>query len=216
MDLFDDEKENSRIAAINFARLLFLALIVFELLNYFKILIYNLEYTWLGLIITSVFSFTVLEVVAYKYKKLKGEHLHWSIWFIVAAGLSLDAFGDFFHFYGNYFWWDRVVHYFVSLVAVFTLFTVISAFWIDKFKYGLLFETGRINLSLYLASVTTMALSGIYEIEEYAEDLIFHTHRVGPGFDTSDDLLMNFFGILTAVAVIYLYYFIVKKRNILD
>ncbi|MBU4347414.1 hypothetical protein KKF23_02550, partial [Patescibacteria group bacterium] len=141
MNIFNRQQEKADLIVINFARLLFAGLIIFELLNFLKILQFNLQYTWLGLVITSIAAFALLEFVAYKYKRLKGDYLHWSIWLIVAAGLSLDAAGDFFHLYGKYGWWDQAVHFFVSAVICFTLFTVISAFWIDKFKFSLLLKT---------------------------------------------------------------------------
>lgn len=216
MKIFNHYQEKRELAAVNFARLLFSGLIIFELLNYLKILRFSLEYTWLGLLITALALFALLEFVAFKYKQIKGDYLHWSIWLIVVAGLSLDAAGDFFHFYGKYEWWDQVVHFSVSAVACFTLFTVISAFWIDKFKFSLLLKTGRLELSLFLAATSAMSLSALYEIEEYTEDLIFHTNRLGPGTDTANDLLCNFLGILTTVIFISIYYFITHKRKIVE
>ena len=211
-----NEKNKTTWVIINIARLLFIGLIIFELLNYFKILQLNTQFTWLGLVITSVFSFIVLEIIAYKYKKKKGHLLHWLIWLIIVAGLSLDAFGDFFHFYGRITWWDQAVHYFVSGAVAFTLFIVISAFWIDKFKFSLLLKTGRLKLSLLLASAIAISLGDLYEIEEYLEDVFFHTHRSGPGMDTPNDLVWNLLGVITAAVIIYGYYLITKRRKIFD
>lgn len=213
MKIWKRQEENGSLT-INFARLLFGGLIIFELLNYLKILQFSLEYTWLGLVITSTVSLILLEITAYKYKQKKGYNLHWSIWLIVVAGLALDAFGDFFHFYSRYSWWDQFVHWFVSSVACFTLFIVISAFWIDKFKFSLLFQTGRLKLSLLLAATSTMSLTALYEIEEYLEDIIFHTNRLGPGTDTVNDMFFNLVGVLMAVTFIVVYYLITHKRKI--
>lgn len=213
---FFHHENNSNLVVINFARLFFAGLFIFELLNYFKILQFNLEYTWLGLVVTSAISFTVLEITAYKYKKIKGHHLHWLMWLIVVAGLSLDAAGDFFLLYGKYSWWDQFVHFFVSAVVCFTLFIIINAFWIDKFKFSLLFSAGRLKLSLFLAATTTLSLSALYEIEEYTEDLLFHTQRLGPGADTANDLLFNLLGILTAVVFVLVYYSLTHKREVFE
>jgi len=207
---------SSNSVVINFARLLFAGLFIFELLNFLKILQFNLQYTWLGLVITLLASFFVLEITAHKYKKIKGHQLHWSMWLIVAAGLSLDAAGDFFHLYGKYSWWDQFVHIFVSAVVGFALFIVINAFWIDKFKFSLLFSAGRLKLSLWLAATTTLSLSALYEIEEYAEDVLFQTNRLGPGTDTANDLFMNLIGIAITAAIIAAYYLITHKRKILE
>ena len=213
---FFHRENNSNLAVINFIRIFFAGLFIFELLNYLKILQFSLEYTWLGLVITSAISFTVLEITAHKYKKIKGYHLHWLMWLIVAAGLSLDAAGDFFHLYGRYFWWDQFVHIFVSAVVCFTLFIVINAFWIDKFKFSLLFSAGRLKLSIFLAATTTLSLSALYEIEEYAEDVLFHTNRLGPGADTANDLFCNLTGVLAAVFFILIYYSFTRKREVFE
>lgn len=213
---FFHRKNKSDLTVINFARLLFAGLFIFELLNYFKILQFSLEYTWLGLVITSAAAFIILEVSAYKYKKIKGRLLHWSIWLVTVAGLSLDAAGDFFHLYGKYSWWDQLVHSFVSGVVCFILFIVISAFWLDKFKFSLLFKTGRLNLALFMAATSTMTLSALYEIEEFSEDFLFHTNRLGPGADTANDLLCNLTGVLATVFFILIYYSLTRKREIFE
>lgn len=215
MGLFHREN-NSNLIVTNFARAFFVGLFIFELLNFLKILRFNLEYTWLGLLITSVASFFTLEIMAYKYKNIKGHRLHWSMWLIVVIGLWLDAAGDFFHFYGKYLWWDQFVHIFMSAVVSFALFVVINAFWIDKFKFSLLFGAGRFKLSLFLAATATLSLSALYEIEEYAEDILFKTNRLGPGADTANDLFCNLTGILATVFFILIYYSLTRKREIFE
>lgn len=214
--MFKSKKRNNQLIITNLIRMLFVALIIFEVLNYLKILNYTLEFTWLGLIITASFSIILLEIIAHKYQQKKGHSLHWIIWLIVFAGLCLDVFGDVFHFYGHYIWWDQLVHAFISAAMCFTLFTIISAFWIDKFKFSLLFKKGRLTLSLILAATSTMALSAVYEIEEYVEDIIFHTNRLGPGTDTANDLVLNLVGVLIIAIFVIVYYVITHKRKVID
>jgi len=216
MRLFKRHDGEISLTVINFARLLFLGLFVFELLNYLDVLEFNTQYTWLGLVITSAAAFILLEIVAYQYQKIKNHRLHWIIWIITVVALGLDAFGDFFHLYGRFSWWDQVVHYGVSVIASFVLFSIISAFWIDKFKFSLLFKSGRLKLALLLSSSITMSLSALYEIEEYLEDLIFHTNRLGPGTDTANDLSFNLLGVLTTVVFITVYYLITHKREVIE
>ena len=210
------KRERETLIVINFARLLFSGLVLFEILNFLKILQFNTQFTWLGLVITSIFVFTLLEITAHKYKQKKGHYLHYSIWIIVTTALSLDAAGDFFHLYGNISWWDQVVHYSVSSIMAFTLFAVINAFWIDKFKYSLLFKEGRLKLALFLAATSSISLGAIYEMEEYLEDVLFHTNRLGPGADTANDLTMNVAGVLTMVTIISIHYIITRRRKIID
>ena len=219
MNIFNttkEKKEQEKLIIINFARLLFLGLILFEILNFLKILEFNTQFTWLGLVITSIFILILLEITAYKYRQKKGHYLHYSIWIIVTTALSLDAAGDFFHLYGKITWWDQVVHYGVSAIMAFTLFAVINAFWIDKFKYSLLFKEGRLKLALFLAATSSISLGAIYEMEEYLEDVLFHTNRLGPGTDTANDLSMNVAGVLTMVIIISIHYTITRRRKIID
>lgn len=212
----ENKAEKVGLIIINISRFLFVALIIFELLNYLKILSFTLDFTWLGLIITALASLVLLEFTAFHYRKRKGHHLHWSIWLIVLAGVASDAAGDIFHFYSKYGYWDQIVHFLISVVTSFTLFIVFNAFWIDKFKFSLLFSAGRFQLSLFLAATTTMTLSVLYEIEEYVEDLIFHTHRLGPGTDTANDLLFNLLGVAVIVVYLSLHYLVTHKRKVLE
>ena len=217
MEIFSNNKEEKhKLVVINFIRLFFVGLIIFEILNYLKILQFNLQYTWLGLIITASASWLLVEYLANEFRKRKGHFLHWLIWLIVLASLSLDAAGDFFHLYGRFSWWDQLIHLFVSAVVCFTLFTIINTFWIDQFKFSLLFKSGRLKLSLLLAATSTLTLGALYEIEEYTEDLIFYTNRLGPGTDTPNDLLFNLIGVLIAVAFVGIYYLITHKREVIE
>ena len=211
-----NKKEQKTLILINFARFLFAGVIIFEILNYLKILELNTQFTWLGLVITSVFILTLLEIIAYKYRQKKNHYLHWSIWVIVTIAISLDAAGDFFHLYGQISWWDMAVHYSVSAIMAFTLFAVINAFWIDKFKYSLLLKEGKLKLALFLAATSTVSMGALYEVEEYLEDVFFHTNRLGPGTDTANDIAMNILGVLTTIAIIVIYYFVTRKRKIID
>ncbi|MFA6306776.1 MAG: hypothetical protein WCV70_03990 [Patescibacteria group bacterium] len=210
------EEKTNTLAVINFARFLFAGLIIFEILNFLKILQFNTQFTWLGLVITAIFCFALLEITASRYRQKKGHYLHWSVWIIVTIALGLDAAGDFFHLYGNIIWWDQAVHYSVSAIINFTLFAIINAFWIDKFEFCLLFKQGRLKLALFLSTTSTIGLGALYEVEEYLEDIFFHTNRLGPGADTANDLTMNILGALTTVVIVYIYCLITHKRKIIN
>lgn len=209
-------ESRSNLIIINFIRALFAGIFIFELFNFLKILQFKLEYTWLGLLVTLVASLLILEFSARKYKNIKGHYLHWSMWFVALFALSLDIVGDVFHLFGRFFWWDKLAHTFTSAIVAFTLFVFINAFWMDKFKFSLLFTTGRFKLSLFLATTATITLSVLYEIEEYVEDLLFHSNRLGPGVDTADDLLYNLIGVLIAMLFVLIYYLITRKREIFE
>ncbi len=93
---------------------------------------------------------------------------------------------------------------------------MINAFWVDRFSYALLFREGRLKLALFLAATSTITMSALYEVEEYTEDLLFHTNRLGPGTDTADDLFMNSLGVLTTVSIIMIHYLMTHKRKVID
>lgn len=63
--------EKHELIVIHFSRLFFAGLIVFELLNYFKVLRFNTQFTWLGLVITSIACLILLEITAHKYRRKK-------------------------------------------------------------------------------------------------------------------------------------------------
>ena len=62
-------RERERLIVINFSRAFFVGIIIFEILNFLKILQFNTQFTWLGLVITSIFALALLEFIAYKYRQ---------------------------------------------------------------------------------------------------------------------------------------------------
>lgn len=196
----------------NIGRLLLFGLLIFNFLNLVRILNFTLQFTWLGLFITALATCLILEGVAYAYFQKKGYTLHWSVWLIVMFALGLDAAADIFHFYQRFDWWDQVVHTLNSSLICFALFIAVSAFWINRPSFDLLRKPARLHLGLFIAATTTMALSALYEIEEYTEDMIYGTHRLGPGTDTANDLLCNAAGILLSVAVLWIIMTLKRKK----
>ena len=192
------------------------ALIAFELLCAIGVVRVSLQFTWLGLIITAAAGWAIVEAVGLGYRRQKGRPLPASIWAIVFFGLAMDASGDILQLYGRFLWWDRAVHVSVSAIACFTLFLVVNAFWIDGFRFAMLMRRGRMKLSLLLAAAGTMALGAVYEIEEYTEDRLFGTNRLGPGVDTADDLFLNLVGVAAAVAIILIHFVLTRKRHVVE
>lgn len=198
---------------INLARILFACLVIFEFLNFAKIITLNTQYTWLGLCVTALVSFALLEWTNARYVRLKGEPLPWFMWLVVVAALSLDASGDFFFLYARHTWWDQFVHFGVSATITYLMFISVGAFWIDHLQFALLFKKGRVRLALFLAAASTISLGTLYEIEEYLEDVMFHTNRSGGSLDTANDLTMNLLGVLFAAVLISLIYWLNRIRG---
>ncbi len=193
-------------------RMFFGALLIFEFLNLMGVLTFTLDFTWRGLFITALITFLILEAIAYKYYREKKYMLHWMVWVVLAISLSLDASADIFHLYGRYQWWDKAVHCFNSAAICFGIFIVVGAFWIDTFNFRLLTRRQQLRLSLLLAGTITMTLSALYEIEEYTEDILYHTNRLGPGTDTADDLLFNALGAAAMIIVLWITMSYTRKK----
>lgn len=213
MKIFAKKNNTIPISIIN---ILFGCLIIFEILNFISLLHVRVQFTWLGLIITASATWIFLAIISKHYAQKKGVPLPWQIWLIAFAAVTSDAAGDMLHLYARFFWWDQFVHFSVSGIQCFTLFIISNAFWIDEFKFSLLMKKGRFALSLLIAVASSMAFGALYEIEEYVEDLLFKTNRLGPGTDTANDLLMNFLGIMLVASLIIIHYRITRRRKILD
>ncbi|MBI2415521.1 MAG: hypothetical protein HYV33_02540 [Candidatus Kerfeldbacteria bacterium] len=114
-------------------------------------------------------------------------------WWMVLPGviaLYLDAGGDYWHWYATVPYYDAALHAFGSGAV---------ACWL----WGVLRTHG------WLVLTSVISLGTVYEIEEYLEDVITGSHRLGDGPDTANDLLMNLLGVSLAIAVIH-------RRAIID
>lgn len=194
----------------NAVRFFLAALVVFNFLNLIGVLHFTLQFTWRGLFITALVTWAILEGVAYRYFLKKGFGLHAIIWIIVFLSLVMDASADIFHLYSRFEWWDQCTHFVNSGLICLAIFISISAFWLNRPGLALLHKPARLHLGLFISATTTMALSALYEIEEYIEDVLYGTHRSGPGTDTPNDLLCNALGIILSVAIIWI---IMKLRH---
>ncbi len=174
-------------------RFLFLCLIVFEFLNLRKILHFPLDFSWLGLIITSLLVWITVELTIYLLKS--PEQLP------AILGLSLmlvflDASGDIFRFYSQFGFYDRLLHFVAGAVIAYILFVLIQKFFIN-------FRFCRFFCALLIIGTTNL-FGALYEIEEYLEDVFVHHRplRLGDGPDTADDLLMNLLGSIFMISAI--------------
>ncbi len=183
------------------ARLGLASFIGFEGLNWFGVLDFTLDFSWLGLIVTATAVVALLEGSAFLLKRTTGRGLHPVAYFAGAAGLAVDAIGDMAHLYGRFAWYDQVAHFLGGAVVGIVAFNVLWQ----------LEQAGRIRLGGWgrgFAVVAAAAFFGsLYEIEEYLEDL-WRWHRqvrLGDGPDTANDLLLNIVGAIAVVAAVALW-----------
>lgn len=179
------------------ARLLFAGLILFELLNEVELLNFTLDFTWLGLAITSLSVLVILEL-AFFYLRKKNVAVHGRILFLAAIVVYLDAFGDIFKFYSRFGWYDKTLHFFASAVVILVAFEFITCL---KRAGG--FSLGLTGCGILAALIASFA-GVLYEIEEYLEDYFRSTNRLGDGPDTVNDLMMNLLGAMMILGIIAL------------
>lgn len=176
-----------------FCRLVFVGLFLFELANYFGLLKFSLDYTWFGLLITLFGASVGLEGTAYVLRKKFNIEMPWIAWPIGLGAVLFDVIGDIGHFYETFRWYDQVAHY-IGTMASTTVF--LAFFRVVQKSRGWQYPP---TLNLVLALAMGLTLGVLYEIEEYSEDVISGSSRLGNGRDTANDLLLNFLGASTVV-----------------
>lgn len=180
-------------------RTILIALIIFEFLNLINILHFSLDFTWLGLMITSVLAIATIEIISSNTHKHTGEPVQGIVYFMASISVFFDAFSDIYHLYSRFWFTDNILHFLGGGCVAICFFSVIRAY----------IHAGKIKLpsfSLIFFSICAASFTGtLYEIEEYSESYFFHTNRLGDAFDTANDLLMNNFGALTFCVLIFLF-----------
>lgn len=179
------------------ARVAFGSWIAVEMLSWAKVLPITLEFTWFGLIITASGAWLALEIISGWLRK-RGAQSLWAGTFIVAlVSQCTDAFGDIFRLYGSYGWYDQIAHFIGGAVLALVFFNT----------FYNLEQAGRVKFPLGLHSLVSvfsaMAIGSLYELEEYSEDVLFGSNRMGNAFDTGNDMLMNTLGACLMVLVVW-------------
>lgn len=176
-------------------RLIFLGLIFFEGLNLFKILNFELEYSWFGLMATAATVWGLVEFLAwYSQKKYKYAFPVFTF-YVPAAAVFLDIFGDVTRLYGKFVWYDQMMHFLGAFSMAIVLFFVLHGIFLKRNK---ILSNRFIG---FVAALSAIFLGVLYEIEEYAETIFLHNNRLGDMFDTPNDLLWNVIGAFCAAAV---------------
>lgn len=179
------------------ARFAFGVWILVEVLSWLKLLPLTLEFTWLGLILTASVAWGALEIISWRLRKVGARTLWAGTFLATLVSQCTDAFGDILRLYGQYGWYDQVAHLIGGAVIALILYDLFTA----------LHEGTRIKLGLqfrgFLSVLGAMAIGSLYELEEYGEDVIFGSHRLGDAFDTGNDMLLNTLGavLLTFVLI---------------
>jgi len=177
-------------------------LFIFETLNWLKILNFNIFFTWRGLLITTIIAVIILESINFYVRKKTKQQLKGWVYLCAAFLLYFDAIGDTLGLY-QISWYDQVAHLSAGFWAMLMLYTVFLQIKLQVSLRG----------KLLFAWCITATIGTVYEIEEYIEDLVYKTNRLGDGFDTANDLLMNNSGALLMLLVITLFWHFHYKKN---
>lgn len=174
-------------------RILFTALLLFELLNGFGVLHVPLDFSWFGLIVTGAVAWGMVEVLFGSGERK--DHLATAL-MVAFGGVLLDAAGDVFHLYARINWYDRALHLLSGVASAYLVYLLIRK---KAFLKGVLLWVMTIGAANLLGS--------LYEIEEWLEDAFVHGRvlRLGDGPDTADDLLMNILGAVILMGIITIY-----------
>lgn len=203
-------------------RLLFTALLIFEFLNWFEILHFKVEFTWLGLIITSGGVYGFLEYLNYYLKKYHQINLPRAAFLLGFIPVVYDAMGDVFHFY-DFWWYDIVAHFFGSAAAAgiifYFLMTLRRKEFIDWF----------LRTEMFFAAAAAVTFGVLYELEEFGEDLLTCYHRdfipfladkllpcgmrFGNVYDTGSDLFFDVAGAAAAMLAAWMIMLLLKRAK---
>lgn len=191
----------------NVSRFFFVLIILFEIANYLRVFHFTVDFTWFGLIVTSLFVFGALEIGNKVITKKLHTPLPHIVWFIAFLTVAVDAAGDIAHWYSRWLWYDQVAHALggaITVLVIFVIFTIVAR------SHAWQHPT---HLSYSYAIGLATVLGVLYEIEEYLEDYFGFTNRLGDGRDTANDLLLNLVGSIAALTVIALTRY-VRKRSL--
>lgn len=163
-------------------------LVVFDLLNFLRIIPYKVEFTALGRIISTGGVFLALFLADSAIHKILRTRLPGIVWLFCTLIVIFDFLGDVFHFYARWPWYDQFAHFTSGPLLMGAL--IAGLFMLARA------ERWRIpDGVLYLLALGIDAIIAVlYEIEEYLEDVFTLSHRLGDGPDTANDLMMNLIG----------------------
>lgn len=192
---------------LNTSRFLLFILLVFEYLNHLKILHFNLQFTWIGLMITMSAIWITLELAFFWMRQKCNYARYGYLLFIATLGVYIDFFGDILSLYNRYSWYDQTAHFIGGAAGGIIVLEIIKIIN-DCHKIKLKFS----GISFF-SWMTAGFLCLLYEIEEYLEDFYTGSHRLGDGFDTANDLMLGIWGALAIITIFWLYYKR-KEKNI--
>ncbi len=178
------------------ARIILIWLISLEIMGGLQIIPLQTEFTWKGLLLQSVVALIGLEILERVVQKNKLDLSVGILGLFLTGQIVIDAFGDMFHWYGRFSGYDQLLHFTGGFVFALITTGFVRAYFKKKRTRLLKREVAFFGLSV--AALGTI----LYEAEEYLEDVLTGSQRLGNGFDTADDLLLGVIGAALAAAMV--------------
>lgn len=148
-----------------------------------------------ALALTNVGAVAIFLIVQRVLRRRYGITIHWVVLLVIAGSIWLDAMGNFLHYYGRFWWWDRLTHAVGGLALTVGFYVVCYSLW----------RSGRLKVSWFVLNLYAFSLSQlvgmVYEVSEWVGDALFKTGRIGGLYDTPRDLFFNIVGGLVVLAV---------------
>lgn len=181
-------------------RILIGGLFFFEVLNWLGVLHFHLEFTWLGLMLTSGFVWLICEIIMQRFST-EALPEKWRGYLLLGACVPvyLDALGDMNLWYGTVPYYDKYLHFFGGFSIAIMVAVLFSALAKQK-KSSFQLSSGWIA---YITFLTATGFGVLYEFEEYLEDVFTGSRRSGGGPDTAGDLLFDVLGALIVTLVLW-------------
>jgi len=170
-------------------------LMIVEAASAFNLIKAQPSFTASGLFLQSLVFYIFFETV---FHWIRTRHQRVPPWWVAGSLVGLvvlDALGDYLNWYGTQTYFDSGLHFLLPAAAV-------VGYWQLRKTLGL---PTTYRFLWFTVAPCILTLGALYEIEEYLEDYFTGSHRLGDGFDTANDLLMDLLGAFAPIVLVYLY-----------
>ena len=103
-------------------------------------------------------------------------------------------------------WYDQAAHFTGGAACAGLVFS-----FLRRLTKTRIIQIGRWGLTVFSIAITGF-LGSLYEIEEYLEDFFRGSHRLGDGFDTANDMLLNALGAVFII-LLFILFAVAKSRK---
>ncbi len=184
-----------------FFRCVFGIIIICDVMGILGILPIAPDFTWLGLLATMIFVWTMLEVL----------QLHISVWLLVLVAVILDGASALLGLYSLIPPWDRLVHFWGGVVAGACALELILGF-LEK-RYISVQNKNIFTVASVFLLVTFLGF--LYEFLEYLVDHFQYGYprSLVSAYNSIEDQLFNLLGTTIVLGVYYIWKTVKRKNN---